>query len=176
MAQYHGEIHAAARSMTRTAADAEDLAQDVIVRALRFADQFVPGTNFGAWVRTILRNTAINRARHERLAPKTAATAAGEAEIEGAPARPESPERPDFRAVSIDRETLSAPLLAALEELPASYRDVLLLWAVGDYKYREIAQIVGCPIGTVMSRLHRARSVLRSQLADSVDSRRVMAA
>ena len=174
VAQYRDEIHAAARSMSRGAADAEDLAHDVIVRALRFADQFTPGTNFGAWVRTILRNTAINRSRRAKLEPRTAATESAATLIDDAPARPPASPHEGAGALVLDREALSDPLLRAIDDLPASFRDVLFLWAVGDYKYREIADTLGVPIGTVMSRLHRARAMLRGQLEDEVDARGVL--
>jgi RNA polymerase sigma-70 factor (ECF subfamily) len=165
------EILAMARSMSRCSADAEDLAQDAIVRALRFAGQFTPGTNFGAWMRTIVRNTAINRTRHERTAPRPARSEDGLAAIESAPARPGAPTDPEIVPTSVDRDELSAPLAKALEDLPDDYRVVLHLWAVGGYRYREIAEIVGCPIGTVMSRLHRARTQLRRGLDAVVDAR-----
>lgn len=168
---YADEIRDAATRFTRTAADADDLAQDVMVRALDFARHFERGTNFPAWIRTMTRNLAINRTKRERLRPAPAASVAAESALESLPARETLRGPTDLRELLACREDLSGPVLAAVERLPERYRQVLLLWALGECEYREIARIAGCPVGTVMSRLHRARRLMRRWLAESVDVR-----
>lgn len=171
---YGDEIDEAARRFTRNGADAEDLAQDVRLRALGFAAHFERGSNFPAWIRTMTRNLAINRTRAAALRPVPAASLASEGVLEAAPAREPSPAPADLRSLLGCREDLSGPVLAAVERLPERYRQVLLLWAVGECEYREIARIAGCPVGTVMSRLHRARRLMRRYLATAVDARGVV--
>jgi len=160
---YGEEIADAARRFTRTAADAEDLAQDVRLRALDFAGRFARGTNFLAWIRTMTRNLAINRTRSAARRPMTEAALGEEFRIEAAPERPAAPGTAG-RAFADVRDEVSDPIVHAIEDLPEPFRQVLLLWALGEYEYKEIAEIVGCPVGTVMSRLHRARRMLRESL------------
>lgn len=182
---YEDEIRDASRRCTRTAADAEDLAQDVRVRALGFAHLFELGTNFPAWVRTLTRNLAINRGRAAAKRPRPESTFGETCSIDATPARPAicapvasaalaaSAESAASAALAAVRDDVSDPVVAAVEELPDVYRDVLVLWSLGEHTYQEIADLVGCPVGTVMSRLHRARRLVRARLAGDVDERRL---
>lgn len=143
-----------ARGLTRNAEEAEDLRQDTCLKALQSFHQFRPGTNARAWLSEILKNTFINRWRRlrgERLratlvpleyAPHIAAVST--------PASPTDP----HHALRLQRET--STVSSVLEEVPSLYRSTLRLYSEG-YSYREIAEMSGVPIGTVMSRLHRAR-------------------
>lgn len=157
-------LYSAALALTGNSADADDLVQEVVLRALRFSHGFQPGTNLMAWLRTILRNTSVNVFRRSRVRPSAAGSEDGVASIELAPAPPASPDHvtpEEFRAA---RDAFSAEVHDAVMELPDHYRTVFLLAALGDLKYREIADRTGVPVGTVMSRLSRARALLRARL------------
>ena len=165
------DIDRTARAFSRTAADADDLAQDVRVRALRFAHYFKPGSNFGGWMRTMTRNLAINRTSSASHRPVTGSEASNAATESAEDAR--APNGGDDRSAASrtlgsTRDELPASLALALDELPDHYREVLVLWSLGGQEYKEISATLGIPVGTVMSRLHRGRAALRKQLAAPV--------
>src|SRR2546422_7795353 len=153
--------HHLARWLTRTQADAEDVLQDAVLRAFRSFDRLRPA-NPRAWLLRIVRNCCYDlRERHERgaeaaldeetLPPDAASPVLGLAS-----------ESPEARLLRIaDGQALEA----ALRALPPEYREVFLLREVEDLSYKEIAEVAGVPIGTVMSRLSRARAQLRVLLA-----------
>jgi RNA polymerase sigma-70 factor (ECF subfamily) len=140
--------------------EAEDLVQDTLVKAYRAFDRFEPGTNLRAWLYTILANTYKNRLRRrdqgwtslDDLSP------AGEAET----AWSEGSIDPE---VAADDLSVQERVRAAIDKLPPDFRAVVLLADLEGYAYREIADILGVPIGTVMSRLHRGRQALKRHLA-----------
>ena len=149
------ELHARALRLTRDPAAADDLVQDSIERALRFRAQFTPGTSLRSWAQTIVFTlfiTGYRRRRREREAVRSltvdpcAWTAAEPMSVEGA------------------QRDLSPTLRRALDSLPKAFRDVLMMVDVGDYSYRDAADALGVPIGTVMSRLHRARKQLAAAI------------
>ena len=148
-----------ARYLAGNAADAEDVVQDAYLRAYRYFDAF-QGGNFRVWLLTIVRNAFFtwvkeNRSGRMVFVPDTpvANRAENEQTIWGsAPRDPES-----LMMESVDSQTLGR----LIEQLPAEYREVLLLREVEDLSYKEIAEVTGVPIGTVMSRLSRARLGLR---------------
>ena len=156
-------LYAAAMRLTRNRADAEDLVQDTFVKALRFEDRFVPGTNLKAWLFTILHNTWKNRLRgaarepvdvdSERVEEAGAQAAAGDG-----PGAAETPERILLRA------TLDADLQAALDDMPEAFREAVWLRDVEEFTYAEIAEMLGVPAGTVMSRISRGRRMLARAL------------
>jgi RNA polymerase sigma-70 factor (ECF subfamily) len=156
-------LYATALRLTRNRADAQDLVQDTLVKAFRFADRFESGTNLKAWLYTILHNTWRNRRRDaaretvdvdsERV--EEASTSAG------GPAEVDTPER------ILLRETLDADLQAALDELPEAFRQAVWLRDVEEFSYAEIAQMLEIPIGTVMSRISRGRRLLYQRLSAS---------
>ncbi|PIE05366.1 MAG: RNA polymerase subunit sigma [Sorangium cellulosum] len=151
--------------MTRNPVDAEDLVQDTMVKAIRSRSQFQDGTNLKAWLFKILTNTFINRYRRGSLEREV---------LSGPDARPLSDgwmstasmrdmcdaESQAFRPI-IEKE-----VTRALEQLPDEFRIAVLLSDVEDFAYKEIAEIMGCPVGTVMSRLHRGRRMLQGMLHD----------
>ena len=146
--------------LTRDAADAEDLVQESLLKALRGFAGFEPGTNFKAWIFRILRNTYLT-SRSGLAAMRTVAL---EDELQGDDVYPEG---------IVNRRTPEAEVLhmrdadalhAAMEKLPPPLLEVLLLCDVEEMKYREIAMVVGIPIGTVMSRVARARAFVRREL------------
>lgn len=158
-------LYAVACRMTRNPADAEDLVQDALVKAMRSRDQFNAGTNLKAWLFKILTNTFINKYRRGSL----------EKDILGGPeSKPLSDgwmsvasmrqmHDPETQAL---RPLLEKEVARALEELPEDFRLAVLLSDVEDFSYKEIADVLGCPIGTVMSRLHRGRRMLQESLHD----------
>jgi len=154
-------LYRAALRLTHNRAEAEDLVQETWLRALRHFDQFDPGSNCRAWLLTILRNAFLNRLRREGreiLESDMAATEAGAARLEEASVAHSSPEEDFFQTV------LHGDVDRALKTLPLPFRLVVTLADLEGLTYKEIAQVLGCPIGTVMSRLSRARQLLRKEL------------
>lgn len=150
--------------MTRNAADAEDLVQEAVLRALRGFDGFRPGTNFRAWFFRILTNSFYSRYRKHRHEE-------GNVALEDAPvlyvfqqtAHMTFEPGADPVASTIGRLD-SEQVGKALEELPDEFRMVATLYFLDDLSYEEIADAVGVPIGTVRSRLHRSRRLLQKRL------------
>ena len=161
-----GDLRRAARAITGNSNDADDLVQETMLRAVRFADKFKRGTNLTAWLRTILRNTAINQFRRAKRRPMAFASDDGH-ELLGQ-VEDRSSQQPQISPEGFDAsgDHFSAPVRDAVQALPEKYRQVFLLSALGGYKYREIAEHIGVPVGTVMSRLHRARQALKERLGD----------
>jgi RNA polymerase sigma-70 factor (ECF subfamily) len=156
-------LYGAALRLTRSPSDAEDLVQDAFVKAYRFYDRFEPGTNMKAWLFRILTNTFINKYRRKTRERKV---------LEGRDAEPVGEgvmSRAAMRCLTdpvseAHRRLLTAEIQEALDSLPEDYRVMILLADVEELSYKEIAEIVGCPIGTVMSRLHRARKKMQKRL------------
>lgn len=165
-------LYAVALRLTRNPADAEDLTQNTFVKALRFHDKFKEGTYIKAWLLTILRNTFINEYRRKTRRPV-------EVELSGFEAAPESFPDPEIfiepRENNVDEllELLDDPVRNALESLPPDFRNAVIMADLQDMSYKEIADIMGCPLGTVMSRLFRGRKLLRDALGDYAKQRGV---
>lgn len=161
--QHIDSLYSAALRLTRSESDAEDLVQDTYVKAYRFYDHFEAGTNLKAWLLRIQTNTFINRYRR-RVREREV--------LEGSHSAPVGDgvmSRSAMRALSQPIAAAERPLLAqeiqrALDQLPEEHRLMILLADVEELSYREIADVVGCPIGTVMSRLHRARKSIQRHL------------
>ena len=153
-------LYATALRLTRNRADAEDLVQDSVVKALRFEERFTPGTNQKAWLYTILHNTWRNRRRDAARDTVDVDSVAVEeaASLPGGPVALETPER------ILLRETLDADLQTALDELPDAFREAVWLRDVEEFTYAEIAAMLDIPIGTVMSRISRGRRALFERL------------
>lgn len=145
-----------ARWLVRDQNDAEDLVQETYLKALRGFGSFQHGTNFRAWIYRILRNTFLS----SRSTVERRMTVAMDEE-EGSPALQTSFSTPE--SLLIERSGHAA-VQCAVEQLPVIFREVILLCDVEDTSYREIAEILSIPIGTVMSRLARARKVVRESL------------
>ena len=151
--------------LTRSTAEAEDLVQDTLLKAIRAKEHFTPGSNMRAWLLRILTNTFINRYRRGGLERSV---------LDGPDADPladgwigastmEAMRDPESRAM---RALLEKEIVAALDELPEEFRLAVVLSDVEELSYKEISEIMGCPIGTVMSRLHRGRRLLKRRLYD----------
>lgn len=156
-------LMATALHLTRRHADAEDLVQETMYRAYRNLSSFRKGTHFKAWMHRILRNTFINRLRRKDKEPALIPP-----EVIDEPARtaraPELEGLPDFSDFA-DRH-LDERVKQAVDSLREPYKSPMLLFALKGLSYNEIAHTMNIPVGTVMSRLHRARRHLREQLAD----------
>jgi len=151
--------------LSRNSADAEDLVQETFLKAIRGFATFEPGTNFKAWIFRILRNTYLT----SRSGLAAVRTIALEDELEerddsGLRLVPEAAIDRQTPEVNLMRLSDRAALQAAMEKLPASLLEVVLLCDVEEMKYREIANVLEIPIGTVMSRIARARATLRGFL------------
>lgn len=158
--EYVDALYAGAFRLTRQRSDAEDLVQDTLVKALRFAERFEQGTNLKAWLYTILHNTWRNRIRdraREGLRVDSEFVEQEASRPDG-PAVFETPER------ILLRNTLDADLQVALDALPEAFREAVWLRDVEEFSYAEIAEMLGVPIGTVMSRISRGRRLLFEHL------------
>jgi RNA polymerase sigma-70 factor (ECF subfamily) len=159
---YADTLYNLARYLTRNATDADDLVQETYTRALRAASQFTPGTNLKAWLFRILRNTFISLYRRRRHDPTVGALDT---------VNPKQHDVPDGEWLRGDRElhclrtVVREEIEQALMSLSENARTVVLL-DLDDLSEQEIASVVGCAVGTVKSRLSRARSALRRQLSD----------
>jgi len=163
-------IYAAAMRMTRNPADAEDLVQETYLRAYRGYGGFKDGTNLKAWLYRILTNTFINTYRARKRRPEQVDLDDVEdfylfrrlGGLEGAAA-----------ARTAETEVLDAipdaEVKAALEELPEQFRMAVILADIEGFQYKEIAEILGVPLGTVMSRIHRGRRALQKRLWEYAD-------
>ncbi len=162
--EHINSLYRAALRMTGQPADAEDLVQEVYLRAYRFFHQFQPGTNIRAWLFRILRNTYINRYRRETRAPTEIGLDDSESyyEFQAVKANPNS-EGPE--AAYFSRQSAN-DIEAALLKIPEKFQRIVILSDVEGFSYREIAEIESCPLGTVMSRLYRARRMLQELLVD----------
>ena len=161
--------------MTRSEAEAEDLVQETYIKAFRHRDQFTPGTNLKAWLFRILTNTFINQYRRKAARPETTELDDVDESILYRHMRDRSPgsASPDPEAELIDN-ALSSEVKEALEALPEKFRTTVLLDVEG-FSYKEIAQMLDIPIGTVMSRLHRGRKFLQKRLYDVARDRGIVA-
>jgi RNA polymerase sigma-70 factor (ECF subfamily) len=158
-------LYAAALRMTRNPSDAEDLVQETYLRAFRAWRSYSHGTNLPAWLATIMRNANMDELRRQSRRP---------------PSEPLD-EQSDYylynRLADTGREPQERVLarlsgsgvVEALSAVPENFREVVVLVDVGDFSYADAAEILGIPIGTVMSRLYRGRRLLKQRLAELAD-------
>jgi len=158
-------LYSAALRLTKNERDAEDLVQDTFLRAYRFFDKFERGTNIKAWLFRILTNTFINRYRRSVKERSIVEGSEKEAVQERFVSRRATEYAANPEQFLFDR-LLSDDVLRAIDELPIDFRLVVILADLQDFSYNEIAEIVGCPVGTVMSRLYRGRKLLQKKLKD----------
>jgi len=169
-----GHLYPAALRMTRNYSDAEDLIQETFAKAYCAFHQFTPDTNLRAWLHRILANTFINSYRKRQREPSHA-FCMDLPEDWRTKADPLATGSRSAEAEALDRLG-DSDILNALRDLPAEFRVTIYLADIEGYPYREIAEIMGTPIGTVMSRLHRGRDKLRRRLAGHAPVRRPVTA
>jgi RNA polymerase sigma-70 factor (ECF subfamily) len=162
--QLSDQVYRVARRLTGSREEAEDLVQDTYARAFRSWQQFQPGTNLRAWLLRILTNLNIDRGRRVQRTPEQTPLEEGDYYLYNRLESTIPDENPDEERV-LERLSQNA-VVDALAEVPHDFRDVLVLVDIGEFSYAEAAQILDIPLGTVMSRLHRARRILKQQLAE----------
>lgn len=157
-------LYSMAMKITRNEDDAHDLVQETALRAYRFFDKFEEGTNCKAWLYRIMKNTFINHYRQQRRRPNEVVVESFE-DLQESPTDSLAMEQADPEA-NFFNASLRQDVRRAYEKLPSEYREVLALAVAEGFSYKEVAAMVGCPIGTVMSRLHRARKIMQRHLLD----------
>ena len=159
------QVFRVARHLASSRDEAEDLVQETYARAFRSWRSYTPGTNLRAWLLRILTNLNIDRGRRSQRAPQTTALEANDYYLYDKLAESDGSESDEDRVV----ERLSQDdIVTALSAVPHDFRDVIVLVDIGDFSYQDAANILDIPIGTVMSRLHRGRRILKRELAESV--------
>jgi RNA polymerase sigma-70 factor (ECF subfamily) len=155
------QVYRVARRLVSTREEAEDLMQETYARAFRSWQSYQPGTNLRAWLLRILTNLNIDRGRRVQRSPDMQPLEEGDYFLYNK--LEEAGETDEER---VDRRLSQDDAVAALSEVPHDFRDVLVLVDIGDFSYADAAQILDIPIGTVMSRLHRGRRILKRELAE----------
>ncbi len=161
--EHMDSLYSTALRMTRNTEEAEDLVQDTYMRAFRFFDKYQQGTNFKAWIFKILTNTFINRYRKKTRTPQKVQFEKVEFGIENPDGYQETAEWTGFDESNYE-ELFDDDIRSALSQLSEEFRMVILLADVEGFSYKEIADIIDRPIGTVMSRLFRGRKMLQKIL------------
>jgi RNA polymerase sigma-70 factor (ECF subfamily) len=158
------QVYRVARRLVASREEAEDLVQETYARAFRSWHQYRPGTNLRAWLLRILTNLNIDRGRRKQRTPDTQPLEEGDYFLYNKLESALGNENPNEERV-IERLSQNA-VVEALAEVPHVFRDVVVLVDIGEFSYAEAAQILDIPVGTVMSRLHRGRRVLKQILAE----------
>ena len=158
------QVYRVARHLASSREDADELMQETYARAFRSWRSFQPGTNMRAWLLRILTNLNIDRGRRQQRAPQMQPLEANDYFLYDRLAENGDGEADEDRVV----ERLSQDdIVSALSAVPHDFRDVIVLVDLGDFSYADAAQILDIPVGTVMSRLHRGRRILKSELAEA---------
>jgi RNA polymerase sigma-70 factor, ECF subfamily len=165
--QLSDQVYRVARRLVGSREEAEDLVQQTYERAFRAWRQFTPGTNLRAWLLRILTNLNIDRGRRQQRTPQTTSldNETGDYFLYNQLESQVPEENPDEERV-LERLSQDS-VVEALADVPHDFRDVIVLVDIGEFSYADAAQILDIPIGTVMSRLHRGRRILKKNLADS---------
>jgi RNA polymerase sigma-70 factor (ECF subfamily) len=157
------QVYRVARRLTSNREEAEDLVQETYARAFRNWRSFQPGTNLRAWLFRILTNLNIDRGRRLQRTPDTQPLEEGDYflynRLEETGGEPEE----DKVVERLSQDSV----VQALAAVPHDFRDVVVLVDIGEFSYRDAAQILDVPVGTVMSRLHRGRRILKQELAET---------
>jgi len=159
------QVYRVARHLAGSREDADELVQETYARAFRSWRSYQPGTNLRAWLLRILTNLNIDRGRRAQRTPPMQGLEANDYFLYDRLAESDGGLSDEERVV----ERLSQDdIVSALSAVPHDFRDVIVLVDIGDFSYQDAAQILDIPIGTVMSRLHRGRRILKRELAESV--------
>lgn len=158
--EYLDPLYGYALTLTRNETEAEDLVQETYLRAVRAFGELSPNSNLKSWLFVILRNAWLNQLRHERSGPHFVELEAEEANSSGwIDNRAKDPYVLYLRKLECEE------IIEAIERLPTLHREIVVLRDIEGFSYQEIASMLGCPAGTVMSRLGRAREKLRQILS-----------
>jgi len=159
------QVYRVARHLVGSKEEAEDLVQETYARAFRSWRSFTPGTNLRAWLLRILTNLNIDRGRRKQRTPDTQPLEEGDYflynRLEESTGDSSNDEERVVERLSQD------DVVTALSAVPHDFRDVIVLVDIGDFSYADAAQILDIPIGTVMSRLHRGRRILKREMAEA---------
>jgi|SRR5436853_3204940 RNA polymerase sigma-70 factor (ECF subfamily) len=159
------QVYRVARHLVGSKEEAEDLVQETYARAFRSWRSFTPGTNLRAWLLRILTNLNIDRGRRRQRTPDTQPLEEGDYflynRLEESSGDASNDEERVVERLSQD------DVVTALSAVPHDFRDVIVLVDIGDFSYADAAQILDIPIGTVMSRLHRGRRILKREMAEA---------
>jgi RNA polymerase sigma-70 factor (ECF subfamily) len=158
-------LYNTAYRMTRNAEDAEDLVQETYLKAYRYYDKFEQGTNFKAWLFKIMKNTFINNYRKRQLSPTLSDFADIEESFENQVSEEAARQNKNPEEELLEN-VLDGDVQKALEKLPDDYRMVVILADLEGFSYKEIAEILEVPVGTVMSRLYRGRRLLEAAMLE----------
>jgi RNA polymerase sigma-70 factor (ECF subfamily) len=156
--EYLDGLYGYALVLTRNHAEAEDLVQETYVRAIQAMGRLRAGSNVKGWLFTILRNVWLNQLRKRRNSPQMIELEGGDGVVNGVV----EPSKNSYDLYVSKTET--ERVRASIQELPIEFREIILLREYEDLSYQEVASVLGCPVGTVMSRLARARAKLRTLL------------
>jgi RNA polymerase sigma-70 factor, ECF subfamily len=158
------QVYRVARRLVGSREEAEDLMQETYARAFRSWRSYTPGTNLRAWLLRILTNLNIDRGRRRQRAPEMQPLEEGDYFLYNK-LEDSSRDRRSDQDLVVDRLSQD-DVVSALSAVPHDFRDVVVLVDIGDFTYQDAAQILDIPIGTVMSRLHRGRRILKTALAE----------
>ena len=158
------QVYRVARRLVGTREEAEDLVQETYARAFRSWSSYTPGTNLRAWLLRILTNLNLDRGRKIQRTPDLQPLEEGDYYLANKVAESQGEQALDQDQV-VERLSQDS-IVTALSSLPHDFRDVVVLVDIGEFSYADAAQILDIPIGTVMSRLHRGRRLLKQQLAE----------
>jgi RNA polymerase sigma-70 factor, ECF subfamily len=159
------QVYRVARRLVGSREEAEDLMQETYARAFRSWRQYTPGTNLRAWLLRILTNLNIDRGRRSQRTPDMQPLEEGDYFLYNKLQESDGGGGPTDEDRVVERLSQD-DVVEALAEVPHDFRDVLVLVDIGDFSYADAAQILDIPIGTVMSRLHRARRILKQNMAE----------
>ena len=158
------QVYRVARRLVGSREEAEDLVQETYARAFRSWKSFTPGTNLRAWLLRILTNLNVDRGRKIQRSPQTQPLEETDYYLANKVAAAGGEQLLDQDRV-VERLSQDS-IVNALAEIPHDFRDVVVLVDIGDFTYADAAQILDIPMGTVMSRLHRGRRLLKARLAE----------
>ena len=162
--QLADQVYRVARRLVHSKEEAEDLMQETYARAFRSWRSYTPGTNLRAWLLRILTNLNIDRGRRQQRAPDTTHLEESDYFLYN---RLEDNSQDSFDEERVLERLSQDDIVEALASVPHDFRDVIVLVDIGDFSYQEAAQILDIPVGTVMSRLHRGRRILKRHLAEA---------
>lgn len=163
--QYADDAYRVARRLTGSVDQAEDLVQDAYVRAFRSWKQYTPGTNLRAWILRIVHNLAIDAGRKKSRTPQIEPVEESDYYLYQRMGGASAPDEADVVVEKLSQ----GGVVSALSSLPQQYRDAVVLVDLADFSYQDAADILDVPIGTIMSRLHRGRRMLKTGLANSME-------